>query len=360
MPEITLMRLGLTDRERELFAPMSENDLALGRVMRMDRGMAFVGVDGGVVRAEPAVHLLKAGIDTEMRIAVGDWVALAHPEKHDLAIVEVVLPRRSAFVRKDPGEHAVAQVVAANVDVIFVVQALDERGPNLRRLERELVIAWDSGARPVIVLNKADLCPDPSPWRDEVSSVAVGVDVRVVSGLTGEGVDGLRAYAESNRTIALFGASGVGKSTLVNRLVGAEVRATGTVRERDGRGRHVTVSREMLLMPEEGILIDTPGMRALALWVSEEGMAAAFPDIEEIAERCRFRDCAHVSEPGCAVRAAVENAELSPERLDSYLRLRREVAHAAEEKDALARGRRKRGEAQQARTLRRFYRDRGR
>ena len=325
----------------------------------MDRGMAFVGIDGAVIRAEPAVHLLKADPDTESRIAVGDWVALARPEGHELAIVEVVLPRSSAFVRKDPGENTVGQVVAANVDVILVVQAFGKRGPNLRRLERELVIAWDSGAKPVVVLNKVDLCADPDPWRDEVGAVALGVDVHVASAVTGEGVDELRAYTEGNRTLAFFGASGVGKSTLVNRLVGAEVRATGAIREADGKGKHVTVSREMVLMPSEGILIDTPGMRALALWEAEEGMSAAFPDIMELAVQCRFRDCVHEAEPGCAVRAAVESEELDADRLESYRRLSRELVHLAEKQDVRARTDRKKGDVQLSKTIRRLYKDRG-
>ena len=358
-PEISPVRLGLSDRERALFAPLAEDGFELGRVMRMDRGMAFVGIDGAVIRAEPAVYLLKAGSDTDSRIAVGDWVALARPEGHELAIVEVVLPRSSAFVRKDPGESTVGQVVAANVDIIMVIQALGKRGPNLRRLERELVIAWDSGARPVVVLNKADMCADPGPWRDEVGAVALGVDVHVVSGLTGEGVDELRAYTGGNRTLAFIGASGVGKSTLVNRLVGAEVRATGAIREVDGKGRHVTVSREMILMPGEGILIDTPGMRALALWEAEEGMRAAFPDIEELAIKCRFRDCVHDAEPGCAVRAAVENDELSIDRLENYRRLSRELVHLAGKQDVLARVNRKKGEVQLSKTIRRFNKGRG-
>jgi len=358
-PGLTLVRLGLTDRERALFAPLEADGFSLGRVMRADRGMAFVGVDGAVVRAEPAVHLVKTAPSVDTRIAVGDWVAFLRPEGHDHAIVEAILPRSSAFVRKDPGEQTAGQVLAANVDYVFLVQALAPRAPNLRRLERELVTAWDSGALPVVVLNKADLCGDAESWRDEVAAVALGVDVHLVSALTGEGVGELAAYARGHRTVAFFGPSGAGKSTLINRLVGEGTQATAEVRESDGKGRHTTVARELLLLPQEGVLIDTPGMRALALWDAEEGMSAAFPDIAQLAEGCRFRDCAHQDEPGCAVRAAAEANELDPARLESYRRLVAELEHLAAKQDVRARQEQSRSGRQLAKTIRRFYKERG-
>jgi len=356
---LTLVRLGLSNRERALFAPLAEDGFSLGRVMRADRGMAFVGVDGAVLRAEPAVHLLKATADVDHRVAVGDWVAFARPEGHDLSIIEAILPRSSAFVRKDPGEQTAGQVLAANVDYVLLVQALAPREPNLRRLERELVTAWDSGAQPVVVLNKADLCDeaDAERWREEVVAVALGVDVHVVSGMTGEGVEQLAAYARGHKTVALFGPSGVGKSTLINHLVGHDVQAIGGIRESDGKGRHTTVARELVLLAEEGVLIDSPGMRALALWDVADGVSAAFPDIGRFAEECRFRDCAHTNEPGCAVQAAVEAGELDAARLDSYVRLKKELQHLAAKQDVLARQDQTRNDRTLAKTIRRYHKE---
>jgi ribosome biogenesis GTPase len=240
----------------------------------------------------------------------------------------VVLPRRSAFVRGDPMEGASvdAQVVAANVDTVFIVQSLTN-GPNLRRLERELVLAFDSGATPVVVLTKADQL-DAADARAAVRSVertTPGVETVITSSVTGEGVDGLRAYAAGNRTVALIGASGVGKSTLVNRLVGDDVQATGAVRATDQRGRHITTARELVLLPGGGVLVDTPGLRAVTLWDADEGMSRAFADIEELTSQCRFRDCAHDREPGCAVKAAVARGDIDAARLDHYRHLNDEL-----------------------------------
>jgi ribosome biogenesis GTPase len=225
------------------------------------------------------------------------------------------------------------QVLAANVDTVFVVHPIAE-DPNLRRIERELALAWDSGAVPVVVLTKADLSADADAARDAVEAVALGVDVVVTSAVEGEGIDALGAYATGGRTVALVGPSGAGKSTLVNALVGSDVQATREVRESDGKGRHTTVVREIVPLPGGGALLDTPGMRALALTDADEGIAVAFADIVELAEDCRFRDCTHSGEPGCAVQAAVDRGELAPERLESWHKLRREAEVAAMKTDA--------------------------
>lgn len=332
----TLARLGYSQRTESLFGSLRDDGFFPARVVRVDRGMPLVTSDVGTERVEPAMHLVRA-TGSSSRVVVGDWVAIARPSGHDLPIIEAILPRSSAFTRKDPGGQGGAQVVAANIDAVFLVHSLVPDGPNLRRLERELVLAWESGARPVVVLTKIDLCDDPAPAYDAVRSIAHSVDVHMVSGVTGEGVDALFAYGEGDSTIALLGASGVGKSTLVNAMVGREAQATAEVRATDGKGRHTTVARELILMPESGVLVDTPGMRALALWDSEEGLLAAFPDIDRLSEECRFRDCTHFAEPGCAVTAAVGDGELHEMRLESYHRLRGELDELAVRREVLAR-----------------------
>jgi ribosome biogenesis GTPase / thiamine phosphate phosphatase len=352
-----LATLGFNERFQALFAPLAEKGFVPGRVCRVDRGLPLVLTEDGAVRAEPAAHLRETA---EAPMAVGDWVALARPEGHDVDIAEAILPRTSAFTRKDPGEQAIGQVMAANVDTVFVVQALAPNGPNLSRLERELVLAWESGAIPAVVLTKADLCVDADALRDEVAAVALGVDIHVTSAVTGVGVDELHDLIEPGQTVAFFGASGVGKSTLLNSLVGSDVQATAEVRETDGKGRHTTVAREMFFLPDGGILIDTPGMRALALWDAEEGIASAFPDIEELAVGCRFADCTHTREPGCEVLAAVESGELTPRRLDSYLRLKEELERIAAKQDARARSDKAKADRLLAREIKRYHKEHGR
>jgi len=297
-----------------------------GRVARVDYGLVTVMTGDGAVRAAP-------GSESPV---TGDWVLLA--EVDGSVVVAEILPRRTVFVRGDPmqGKATGAQVLAANVDTVFLVHALSGK-PNVRRLERELVLVYDSGATPVVVLTKADLADDPGGAVARIAPVAPGVDVVVTSAVDGRGIDTLRAYTAGNRTIALIGASGAGKSRLVNALVGEDVQATAAVRERDQRGRHTTTARELVLIPGGGVVVDTPGLRAVSLWDADDGFAQAFADIEELAPHCRFADCAHRSEPGCAVAAAVERGDLDPARLANYLRLDRELDDAARRRDALRR-----------------------
>ncbi len=350
--------LGLTDRERALFASLSEHGLELARVVRVDRGLPLVASEsGGFERAEPATHLVKSADASTSRAVAGDWVALARPDGHDMPIIQTILPRKSAFTRQDPGEETGEQVLITNIDVVFVVQSMSGSGVNQRRLERELVLAWESGATPVVVLTKADMAADVEQQRALAEEAAYGVDVIVESAVTLEGVEDVRAHVPPGTTAAFLGGSGVGKSTLVNHLVGDEVQQTAAVRERDDKGRHTTVAREIVTVPGGGVLIDTPGMRAIALWDADEGMGAAFPDIEALAEQCRFRDCRHEAEPGCAVVAAVEDGSLPARRLQSYRDLRRELDALALRQDEKAwkASEKKAGGKQIAQDAKRFF-----
>ena len=352
----TLADLGWTDREQALFAPMRESGFFPGRVSRVDREFPLVATADGAVRAEHAVHLVKTR-GTGSRAVVGDWVALSHPEGHDLAIIETILPRTTAFARKDPAENTVEQVLIANVDVVFVVQALSGRGINVRRLERELVLAWESGAVPVVVLTKADVAEDIEYQRGLAADAAPNVDIIVESAVSGLGVDEIRGRIGHGVTAAFLGGSGVGKSTLVNRLVGEESQETADVRKSDGKGRHTTVAREMVLLPGGGILVDTPGMRGIGLWDASDGIASAFPDIDALAERCRFRDCTHVSEPGCAVIAAVEDGSLPLRRLESYRTLQAELVALGRRQDQKAWAAKEQPTKTIAKAAKRYFKD---
>lgn len=333
-----LEALGWSPRWEALFAAAAgavggERAFVPARVIRADRGSVLVATGEGVVRAEPSAHLrheAAAGADMP---STGDWIVLDPAPTHEVALVEAVLPRFSAFVRGDSGATSTVQVLAANVDTVFVVHPIAGE-PNVRRIERELALAWDGGAVPVVVLSKADLSADPDAAREAVEAVALGADVVVSSAHTGEGVEALAGYAREGRTVALIGPSGAGKSTIVNALVGIDVQATRDVRVVDGKGRHTTVAREIVPLPGGGALLDTPGMRALVLTDAEAGIEAAFSDIAAFAVDCRFRDCTHSGEPGCAVQDAVDSGELDAGRLVSWHKLRREAEVAAMKTDA--------------------------
>ena len=320
------------------FSPWRERGFVPGRVVRADRDRWLVVVPADPDTPRPAVvrgrlrHEAEAAEDLP---AVGDWVAVAvgAGTGDGPAVIHAVLPRASAFRRQAAGRETGAQVVAANVDVLLLVSGLD-RDFNLRRLERYVTAAWESGARPVIVLNKADLvAPEVvSPRIASVEAVAIGVPVVALSAREGAGIDALVPHLVAGQTIALVGSSGVGKSTLVNALLGAERQDTGAVRADDQRGRHTTTHREIVALPGGALLLDTPGMREFALWGEGEGggtdgggLEATFGDVESLARGCRFGDCAHESEPGCAVNAALADGSLDPERHASWVKLRREL-----------------------------------
>ncbi|MBN1193203.1 MAG: ribosome small subunit-dependent GTPase A [Coriobacteriia bacterium] len=330
-----------------------EEGLIPGRVFRSDRGFVFVITASGTVVAKPATRLIKSADDGGLPV-VGDWVLLGGDESEPLA--EYVLSRTTAIARRDPGRAARVQVLAANVDTVLITHPLADV-PNLSRIERELALVWDSGARPVVVLTKADLAEDAEAARESVILAAPGVEVLVTSTVTGEGIEEIRAYLEGGDTIVLIGPSGSGKSTLVNALAGEDLQDTREVRVSDGRGRHTTVSRELIQLPCGGLVIDTPGLRAVGMWDSAEGIDQAFSDIAELAQGCRFRDCRHSGEPGCAVEEAVEAGVLPRRRLESYRELQAEVRHVTGEIDVRARLERKREDKIMARTIKRFYKE---
>jgi len=253
--------------------------------------------------------------------AVGDWVVLQLQPDGETGVIVALLPRKSGFSRNAAGKAVREQVAAANIDRVFVVSGLDQ-DYNLRRIERYISLVYGSGASPVVVLTKADLVPDSEEFILKVESVAPGVPVHAVSGVTGQGVDNLEPYISPDQTVAFLGSSGAGKSTLINRLLGQERMRVARVREGSGKGRHTTTSRELFLLPGGGAVIDTPGMREIQVWGDGEGLTGAFPEIEKLSVSCRFRDCRHESETDCAVREAVESGNLDPKRFESFRKLR--------------------------------------
>ena len=323
---------GWTSARAESFAEFARAGLAPARVIvRHNHIYTVVAEVGGEVieqRAEAAGRLKHAATASSDLPEVGDWVALQIPggpplsrgDRVGTALIHAVLPRSSCFSRKAAGRAGSEQTVAANADAVFLIAGLDnDYSP--RRIERYLVMAWESGAAPVVVLNKVDLCEDVADRVAEVGDVAVGVPIHAISALQGDGVDALDSYFAAGKTVALLGSSGVGKSTLINRLLGADVLATQPVRDHDSRGRHTTTHRQLMLLPRGGLVIDTPGMRELQLWEADEGLHVTFDEIETLARGCRFADCTHRTEPGCAVRGAVDE-----ERLASFHKLQRELA----------------------------------
>ena len=298
--------------------------------------------------------------------AVGDWVLVSLRESDRRATIHRVLKRRSKFSRKIAGRKTEEQIIAANVDVIFLVSSMN-REFNPRRIERYLALGWESGAKPVIVLNKCDLREIADELLRETKSAAVGVRVVLASAFRGDGIAEIREILQAapentgaSLTAALLGSSGVGKSSLINAILGKPLLETKSIREGDDRGRHTTTSRQLIVLPGGGVLIDTPGMRELQLWDAGEGIGHAFGEIQELAARCKFRDCRHESEPGCAVRAAVESDALEVERLESFHKLGREEKFLEAKQDAAVRSERTKELRRMMKSVNQFYRDRGR
>ena len=326
---MTLADLGWDSGFETEFGPYRQEGLVPARVATRHRTAYELLTELGELGAQTSGRLHDGG----RMPAVGDWVAVAPLPGERRVVIRAVLSRRSSFSRKEAWVRTEEQVVAANVDTVLIVSALDG-DLNVRRLERYLAAGWDSGAQPVVVLTKADLCTpgEVAAAVLDVNAVALGVPVHAVSSVTADGLEELRAYLAPGRTVALLGSSGVGKSTLANRLLGRDLLATGELRA-DGRGRHTTTRRELVPVPGGGLLLDTPGMRELQLWGDGGGLEAAFGEVAELAATCRFADCSHESEPGCAVRAALADGRLDRERLASFRKLERELHALAVRQD---------------------------
>jgi ribosome biogenesis GTPase / thiamine phosphate phosphatase len=335
------------DDEREQWAAERDPALVRGRVGRADRGWSLVFTGGDAVLAASAATRADVGLAP----ATGDFV-LVRLDPEDGPVLADVAPRHTELARRAAGRYPEPQVLAANCDQVLILHGLD-RPLTDRRLERQLVVAWASGATPVVVLTKADLA-DPAEQADRAAACGPGVEVVTASTVSGEGLDDLRRRLVGPRTLALLGISGVGKSTLVNALSGGAVQRTGEVRAADRKGRHTTVTRDLIPLPGGGIVIDTPGLRELGLWQAEEGLARTFGEITDTAAGCRFADCAHDEEPDCAVRSAVARGAVRAERLEHWQRLRDELdlqddqleefARRAESRDRAEAQRKARGE----------------
>ena len=369
--------LGWSDFFSAQLADLELNsEIAAARVAEENREMyRLLSVDGEFM-AEVSGKFRHEAAGRADFPAVGDWVLASTRKEESRATIHRVLNRKSKFSRKIAGKKTEEQIVAANVDVVFIVSSLNSEF-NLRRLERYVALAWESGAQPVIVLNKSDLSENSEELRREAEAVAIGVAVVLTSALRGDGIEKIREImrsvpetngsAESTseklpvaKTAALLGSSGVGKSSLINAILGIQLLDTGEIRESDDRGRHTTTARHLIIAPGGGVLIDTPGMRELQLWDASEGIDQAFGEIAELAANCKFRDCQHVNEPGCAVRAAVESGALDAERLESFHKLGREEKFVAAKQDAAVRAQQSKAVKRVMKKVNRFYRDRGR
>jgi ribosome biogenesis GTPase / thiamine phosphate phosphatase len=329
-----LCQLGWSDDFQRSFTALAKPDLIPARIISQQKN--YFRLQTGMVELEGVISgKLSHNDQIAASIAVGDWVAVLPPVQGNIALIEAVLPRRSQFTRLAAGGNGrrsggvtAQQVIAANIDLIFIVSALDQgRGLNLRRLERYLTLSWNSGASPILILNKTDLCQDLQDITIAVETIAQGVPILPVSALHKEGLDLIRSQIGSGITAAFIGPSGVGKSSIINALSGTEVMRVDSIRQSDSTGHHTTTHRELFLLPQGGAVIDTPGMREIQLWSDQDSLDVTFADIQMVAAQCRFADCSHDSEPGCAVRQAIASGEISVDRFNNYLKMQKELRY---------------------------------
>ncbi len=352
MPDLEV--LGWNSFFEEAFEPYRSEGHTVARVALEYTGIYRVYTEGDELLAEVTGKFHFQADSRSDFPAVGDWVAITAYASENRAFIHAVLPRKSTFSRKAAGTTAEEQIIATNIDTVFLVQGLDN-DYNLRRIERYLTVAMKSGARPVIILSKADLCDSVEQRVDEVARVAPDVPVHAISSKQNQGLEQLSQYLATGITVAFLGSSGAGKSTLINRLVGRDVQKVQEVRAGDDRGRHTTRHRELIILPSGGLLIDTPGMRELQLWEVGEGLADTFADIEGLAARCRFSDCAHENEPHCAVKEAVSEGSLDAKRFENYKKMGKEVEYLDTRLDTRAQVARKEREKRIHKAMRGFY-----
>ena len=332
---MNLEQLGWSDYYAHSFEPYCQQGFTVGRVAVEYRNTYFLYTAQGELSAEVTGKLRYQATGAQDFPVVGDWVVIQVREPEKRATIHTILPRKTKFSRKIAGSKTQEQIVATNIDTVFLVSGLDGDF-NPRRIERYLILAWESGANPIIILNKADLCEDIEERIAQVEAIALGIPVIALSASQQHGLAALEPYLQPGKTVALLGSSGVGKSTLANQLKGATVQAVQSVRQGDDRGKHTTTHRELILLPSGGLIMDTPGMREIQIWEGNQGLPETFADIETLAQRCRFRDCQHDDEPGCAVQQALEDNRLDYGRFLNYQKLQKELNYLARKQDQRA------------------------